>query len=161
MIPRTIRCSLTCLTSTLSQILELHILLISSRLPMLRFLTGTFGFQQKQAEMLLPIIDRFTSNKPRDSGAVTNKVFGINYYQYSKFEADLQYYLPVLRSDNLAMRLITGVGTPQSIAGIFFPNTRSTEFPFERQFYVGGANTIRAWKLRTPWPGFIRRPLWH
>jgi len=104
------------------------------------------------------LIDALTSNKPRDSGAVTNKVFGINYYQYSKFEADGQYYIPVLRNNNLAMRLITGIGAPQAITGIFFPNTRSTELPFERQFYVGGANSIRAWKLRTLGPGSYLDP---
>ena len=104
------------------------------------------------------LIDALTSNQPRASGASTNRIFGINYYQYSKFEADGQYYLPVLRNNNLAMRLIAGIGTPQSIAGIFFPNTRSTELPFERQFYVGGANSIRAWRLRTLGPGSYLDP---
>ena len=98
-------------------------------------------------------IDKAFFNQPRPAGAATNQIFGINYYQYSKFEADEQYYLPVFRNDNIAMRLITGIGTPQSLAGILFPNTRSTELPFEKQFYVGGANSIRAWKLRTLGPG--------
>ncbi len=104
------------------------------------------------------LIDKLFFNQPRPAGATTSQIFGINYYQYSKFEADLQYYLPVLRNDNLAMRLITGVGDPQSIAGLFFPNTRSLELPFERQFYVGGANSIRAWKLRTLGPGSYADP---
>jgi len=117
-----------------------------------------FRFSAETGGNAPALIDALTSNKPRDSGAVTNKVFGINYYQYSKIEADLQYYLPVFRNDNLAMRLITGVGSPQSLVGIFYPNTRSTELPFERQFYVGGANSIRAWKLRTLGPGSYLDP---
>lgn len=100
-----------------------------------------------------------TLKQQRDSNAVTDKLSGINYYQYTKIEADYQYYLPVLHNNNLAMRIIGGVGVPQSLVGLFAPNTNSTELPFEKQFYVGGANSIRAWKLRTLGPGSYYDPL--
>jgi hypothetical protein len=89
----------------------------------------------------------------KGQGAVTNKVLGINYYQYSKFEVDYRYYIPVLKENNLAFRALAGFGTPNSLAGIFWPETRSSILPFEKQFYVGGANSIRAWRLRTLGPG--------
>jgi len=104
------------------------------------------------------LIDRMFFNQPHDSGAATSKLFGINYYQYTKLEADYQYYLPVFQNNNLAMRVIGGMGVPQSLAGLFFPNTNSSELPFEKQFYVGGANSIRAWKLRTLGPGSYYDP---
>lgn len=94
----------------------------------------------------------------KDSGAVTGKIFGIDYYQYTKLEADYQYYLPVFGKDNLALRAIGGFGAPESLVGLFFPNTQSSELPFEKQFYVGGANDIRAWKLRTLGPGSYYDP---
>jgi outer membrane protein insertion porin family len=99
------------------------------------------------------IIDLVAFNKPKAPGASTNQIFGINYYEYSKIEADFHYYIPVRKDNNLAMRVIAGLGTPLSIMGILDPNTKSTILPFEKQFYVGGANSIRAWRLRTLGPG--------
>jgi outer membrane protein insertion porin family len=96
--------------------------------------------------------------RKKDTGSVTNRIFGVNFYQYSKFEADYRYYIPFLKENNIALRAIAGIGTPNSLVGIFAPNTRSAILPFEKQFYVGGANSIRAWRLRTLGPGSYKDP---
>jgi len=104
------------------------------------------------------LVNRLLYNNQKDSGAVTNKIFGINYYQYSKAEFDFRYYQPVGKENNFAFRGILGMGTPNSLMGLFYPSTKSEILPFEKQFYVGGANDIRAWKLRTLGPGSYEDP---
>lgn len=74
----------------------------------------------------------------------TKRIFGINYYSYLRDEIDLRFYSPVWRENNFAWRGIVGLGLP--IWG-------SDILPFERRFYVGGANSIRAWRLRELGPG--------
>ena len=38
-------------------------------------------------------------------------------------------------------------------AGIGLPTSNASTLPFERSFYLGGANSLRAWKLRSVGPG--------
>ncbi len=83
------------------------------------------------------------------SGNGTNEIFAIKYYTYSKIDLDLRRYLPVLHSDNLAMRIAFGLG---------LPIPPSTILPFEKRFYVGGTNSIRAWRARDLGPGSYAPP---
>ncbi|RYD81206.1 MAG: hypothetical protein EOP53_06955 [Sphingobacteriales bacterium] len=87
--------------------------------------------------------DKIADTK-RDTNKLTKKIFGINYYQYFRNEVDLRFYSPAWRDNNIALRTIVGFGLPYG---------NSTILPFERRFYVGGANSIRAWRLRELGPG--------
>ena len=71
------------------------------------------------------------------------KVLDALYYNYLRIETDLRNYQP-LGNTNLVTRLFTGVGVP-----IF----NSDNLPFEKRFYVGGSNSMRAWRLRELGPG--------
>jgi outer membrane protein assembly factor BamA len=65
--------------------------------------------------------------------------------QYVKFETDLRYYLNIKpKSVVLANRIIMGVGIPYG---------NSMELPFIKQFFIGGNNSIRAFRSRSIGPG--------
>lgn len=72
------------------------------------------------------------------------EVFGVPFSQYLKIDADFRYYQYLTEHSNLAYRLFLGVG---------FPYGNSTALPFEKQFFSGGANSIRAWSVRDVGPG--------
>ncbi|MDE6098499.1 MAG: BamA/TamA family outer membrane protein [Muribaculaceae bacterium] len=72
------------------------------------------------------------------------KIFGIQYAQYVKGEADYTY----TRNFNSRNALAFHVG-----AGIAYPYGNSSMVPFEKRFYAGGANGVRGWGVRTLGPG--------
>jgi outer membrane protein insertion porin family len=71
-------------------------------------------------------------------------LFNAQFAQYVKLEADMRYYLPISPKMVLANRLITGFGLP-------YGNSR--ELPYIKQFFVGGTNSIRAFRSRSIGPG--------
>lgn len=72
------------------------------------------------------------------------KVFGIQYAQYVKGEADYTYTLNLNSRNAFAFR--GGIG-------IAYPYGNSSMVPFEKRFYAGGANGVRGWGVRTLGPG--------
>ena len=72
------------------------------------------------------------------------EMFGIPFSQYIKTEHDLRYYRKVNNASSIATRLIAGVGVPYG---------NSTTIPYVKQFFVGGSNSIRAFRARTLGPG--------
>jgi outer membrane protein insertion porin family len=71
------------------------------------------------------------------------------YFDYLKLDADIRGYIPVFHEDNITGRFAVGIGAP-------FLN--STILPFEKRFYVGGANSVRAWRARDLGPGSFATP---
>jgi len=74
-------------------------------------------------------------------------VFGIPYSQYLKFDSDYRYFRYFSNARSLGFRAITGLGIPYG---------NSTVMPFEKSFFVGGANSVRAWIARSLGPGGFR-----
>lgn len=74
----------------------------------------------------------------------TIQVFGVQFSQFLKMEHDFRYYLKLGRESQLANRIIVGVGMPYGNSG---------ELPFMRQFFIGGTNSIRAFRARSIGPG--------
>lgn len=72
------------------------------------------------------------------------KVFGVPFSQYAKTEQDLRFYHKLAEKSQIATRLI---------AGMAYPYGNSLYVPYSRQFYVGGSNSIRAFRARTLGPG--------
>ncbi len=72
------------------------------------------------------------------------RLFNTPFSQYLKLETDLRFYKRVSRSNVWANRLIVGAG---------FPYGNSIELPFIKQFFVGGNNSIRAFRSRSLGPG--------
>ncbi|MFP3597903.1 BamA/TamA family outer membrane protein [Chryseobacterium sp. SIMBA_029] len=71
-------------------------------------------------------------------------IFGVPFSQYAKIENDVRFYHKFSEKTNFASRLI---------AGVAYPYGNSDQIPFSRQFFVGGSNSIRAFRARTLGPG--------
>lgn len=72
-------------------------------------------------------------------------IAGAQFSQYVKFETDFRYYLNIKpNAVVLANRIIIGMGIP-------YGNSR--ELPFIKQFFIGGNNSIRAFRSRSIGPG--------
>lgn len=71
-------------------------------------------------------------------------IFGVPFSQYAKLENDVRFYHKFTEKTSLATRFI---------AGFALPYGNSEHIPFSRQFFVGGSNSIRAFRARTLGPG--------
>lgn len=71
-------------------------------------------------------------------------ILGIPFSQYAKMEHDFRFYHKVGEESVLAAR---------AIAGVAYPYGNSEHIPFSRQFFVGGSNSIRAFRARALGPG--------
>lgn len=77
-------------------------------------------------------------------GGDTARLFGAPFSQYLKTEFDFRYYRKLSQKNSWANRIILGVG---------FPYGNSKELPFIKQFFVGGNNSLRAFRSRSLGPG--------
>ena len=72
------------------------------------------------------------------------EIFKIPYSQYAKMEHDFRFYHKISEKSSFATRFI---------GGIAYPYGNSEFVPFSKQFFVGGSNSIRAFRARTLGPG--------
>lgn len=79
----------------------------------------------------------------------TKQIFGNRFSQFIKATTELKYYLQVGEHNTLATRLMVGVGHAYG---------NSQVMPYSEQFYIGGANSIRAFTIRSLGPGSYRSP---
>ncbi|MEC4113071.1 translocation and assembly module lipoprotein TamL [Myroides pelagicus] len=82
-------------------------------------------------------------------GADVNKekektILGVPFSQYIKTEHDFRHYLKLGRTSQFVSRIHAGVG---------YAYGNSTAMPYTKQFYVGGSNSVRAFRARTLGPG--------
>lgn len=77
------------------------------------------------------------------------EIFGLAFSQYFKTQADFKRYTYFGAKNVLVSRIMAGVGT-------YYGNGKS--MPYEKSFFVGGNNTIRAWKLYRLGPGSYYDP---
>lgn len=71
-------------------------------------------------------------------------LLNIPYSQYLRVDADYRYYYNSNELNKIVFRIAAGIGKPLA---------NSPSLPFERSFFSGGANGIRAWQARTLGPG--------
>ncbi len=81
-------------------------------------------------------------NVSKQEGAY--QLFGNPYSQYIKSDIDFRYYHIINESDKLVYRFFAGAG---------FPYNNSLVMPFEKKYFSGGANSVRAWQVRSLGPG--------
>jgi hypothetical protein len=77
------------------------------------------------------------------------RIGGIGFSQFVKADLDLRYYHRIDEKNSLAFRAFGGLGIPYG---------NSDVLPFQRSFYGGGANGMRAWRIRTLGPGSYTDP---
>lgn len=80
------------------------------------------------------------------SGDTTGQryVFGLPSSQFVLVENDFRYYMPSGKNVMNVFRAHFGIGIP-------FGSSKA--MPFEKSFYIGGANSLRAWTIGTLGPG--------
>ncbi|MCF8225192.1 MAG: BamA/TamA family outer membrane protein [Bacteroidales bacterium] len=78
-----------------------------------------------------------------DSNPVLD-IFGVDYAQYFRTELDLRHYDYIYEEVSLVYRAYIGAAIPY---------LNSAAIPFEKQFFGGGANSIRAWRVKSLGPG--------
>ena len=72
------------------------------------------------------------------------KILDVPFSQFVKFETDFRHYLNLGGETQLASRIIVGTG---------FAYGNSRELPYIKQFFIGGTNSIRAFRARSIGPG--------
>ncbi|MFT3796232.1 BamA/TamA family outer membrane protein [Flavobacterium sp.] len=77
----------------------------------------------------------------------TISVLNVPFSQFVKAEADFRHYMKVGENSQIASRVIVGAGVP-------FGNSR--DLPFIKQFFSGGASSLRAFRARAVGPGTFK-----
>ncbi len=110
-----------------------------------------FRFNTELAGNLLKAYSNLFNAEPTvitdpESGASTSyyEVFNTRYAQYVKTDFDFRYGRRFDRLNSFAFRFFTGVGLPYGNFNVM---------PFEKRYFTGGANGIRAWQVRSLGPG--------
>lgn len=124
-------------------------------LGMIRFsITHTNQMLQKQKQLyfirataetagnLLHAFDRLSGSTVTEEGYY--KHFGVRYAQYVRMDIDLRHFWEFWKRNTLAVRFAAGTGIPYG---------NSEALPFEKGFWLGGANDMRGWKFRSLGPG--------
>jgi outer membrane protein assembly factor BamA len=91
-------------------------------------------------ELAATITGLVTGAKASDPVTILNVPFS----QFAKTEQDFRYYLKLNEKSQIATRVIAGIG---------YPYGNSTSLPYVRQFFIGGVNSIRAFRARSIGPG--------
>ncbi|WP_339874384.1 BamA/TamA family outer membrane protein [uncultured Algoriphagus sp.] len=80
-------------------------------------------------------------------GKDDGKFLGLEYAQYGKVDLDLRYHWNIDKNQTIATRLFGGLGVP-------FRN--SSSLPYVKQYFSGGPNSVRAFRIRSIGPGTYR-----
>jgi len=70
---------------------------------------------------------------------------GLQYYKYLRFSVDYRHYIPLRPHTTLAFRVNTGL--------VYGYGPNGGPAPYEKLFFAGGSNSIRAWLPRRLGPG--------
>jgi len=101
-----------------------------------------FNFSTEFAGNSLALMNSLINDN--HSGEEPSRIFGIAYSQYAKLSIDNRQYLSFLNNSRLVGRLFAGIGLPYG----------NSEFlPYQKQFYIGGTNSLRAFQARSLGPG--------
>lgn len=101
-----------------------------------------FRTKIESAGLLLSLLSQLdTSNKGLEQD---RKLYNVEYSQYTKFEVEYIKHWDLLRKRVVAFRLFSGIAIPYG---------NSTNIPFARSYFGGGANDNRAWRPYSLGPG--------
>ncbi len=102
----------------------------------------TIRFKWESSGMLLTGLNSIFNAPKNENGQFT--IWGGDYGNYELSEIDLRYNYTINKNNSIAMRFNFGIGVPL---------WNATTLPFEKSFFLGGANSMRAWEYRTLGPG--------
>ncbi len=73
-----------------------------------------------------------------------DEILGIRFAQYVKTDLDVRFHRQIDRKNAVVYRFFGGIGVPYGNLNVL---------PFEKRYFSGGANSIRAWPVRGLGPG--------
>ncbi|MFA0960403.1 BamA/TamA family outer membrane protein [Roseivirga sp. BDSF3-8] len=82
--------------------------------------------------------------KPRFLKSEQMDSTGLDFYQWVKFFADYRQNIPLNQNQSFAWRINAGAAKPYG---------RNEALPYEKYFFAGGSNSVRAWRPRRLGPG--------
>lgn len=77
-------------------------------------------------------------------------IFGVPFAQFFRVDVDARFYRKLTKNTTWANRLFAGLGVP-------YGNSKGYTLPFTKQYFVGGSNSIRAFRPRAIGPGLFTR----
>ena len=86
----------------------------------------------------------FTLSGAEKNGKNQYTIFGTPFTSFVSADVDFSYNIMLWERSSLVAHTSAGIGVPTSNA---------STLPFERSFYLGGSNSMRAWNLRGLGPG--------
>lgn len=102
-----------------------------------------FRFNIESAGNAVSLLNESVVQDQNEDGSYN--LAGIRYAQYFLSDLDIRFYQQ-LNENQMVYRFSAGVGLPYG---------NSNAMPFEKSFFAGGANGIRAWRVRELGPGTI------
>lgn len=106
--------------------------------------TGSFFYLRADIETSGNLLSLFNKTKLISEEDGHYNLFDIRYAQYVRTSFDLRQHIDLDQDRWLVFRQFIGLGIPYG---------NSTDMPFERSFYAGGANGLRGWGYRGVGPG--------
>jgi len=103
-----------------------------------------YHFFQANVQSAGNLVDAAASLFSQSNANDYSELFGIRYAQYIKADVDWRYHINVNKINSFAYRVFIGVG---------YPYGNLTVLPFEKRYFSGGANSLRAWPVRGVGPG--------
>jgi outer membrane protein assembly factor BamA len=99
---------------------------------------------------LLQVFKKLTNSKVISDSLFNHyNIFGQPFAQFVRTDIDIRYHRIINDVSSLVYRGFFGIGIPYK---------NSLAMPFERQYFEGGANGIRAWQVRSLGPGSYAPP---
>ncbi|GHV11125.1 membrane protein [Bacteroidia bacterium] len=83
-------------------------------------------------------------NWDKDAASGSYQLLGTNFAQFVKGDFDYSKKIILDKQNSIAWRIGGGIGVPYG---------NSKMLPFEKRYYSGGANSVRAWSVRELGPG--------
>lgn len=105
---------------------------------------GGFVYLRADFESSGNLLSLFNKTKLISKSDGHYELFGVRYAQYVRGSLDIHQHIDLGKENWLVFRQFIGLGIPYG---------NSSDLPFERSFYSGGANGLRGWVYRGVGPG--------
>jgi len=106
-----------------------------------------FRFNFESAGNLLQTANKILGTEAGSEGQY--EIFKLRFAQYLRIDFDVKRYLYLNSQNTFVLRFLGGIGTPYG---------NSKVLPYEKGFFAGGTNNIRAWAIRSLGPGSYSNP---
>lgn len=111
--------------------------------------TTSYTYLHLNIESSGNLLDAVYSKYGTKANDGTYKIFKTSFSQFVRGDLNLSYHHVVDKNNTFVYRVFAGLG---------YPYGNSKSLPFEKKYFSGGANGIRAWSARSLGPGSLQAP---